>query len=125
MGLYTDITTDIAGAFDSDLSDAVETLTITEFGAASYNPVTGTSTPTETNYTTRGVVTRFINGEIIDEVTLTDSVQILILDSEKSVSKFELGMKVLIGTETQPYKISGVSRDPAKITYTLQCRRWA
>ena len=124
MGLYDDLIGDITEAFDGDLADAVKSISIIEFGSPVYNPTTRDNTPTETTYTTRAVVTSLSEEEIKDEPTLKNGVSLLILDSEKKVTEFKVGMKILIGTDLQSYKVKYFNSDPANVTHTLVCGRW-
>lgn len=125
MGIYTDITESLVAEFNGDLADAVKAVTVTEFGTPVYDPITGTNSPSETVYVTRGVPTVNVEGDIMDENNRTNVIELLILDFEKQVTEFKVGMKILVDGFTQTYKVSGVSIDPAGVTHTLQCRRWS
>ena len=125
MGLYDDITADISEAFDGDLNDAVKSISVIAIGAPVYDPVAGTNTPINTPYTTRGVVTSLSEEDIKDDQTLMNGVSLLILDSEKTVPAFEIGMKVLVDNDPQTYKLKYMNSDPANVTHTLKCGRWS
>lgn len=125
MGLYDDLITDITAAFDDDLSDAVKDITIIEFGDPVYDPITGTNTPIETSYPTRGVVTSLSQEDIKDKPTLKNGVSVLILDSEKKVTEFKNGSKILIETYPQAYKLNFHDQDPANVSHTIMCGRWS
>lgn len=125
MGLYTDITNDIVNAFDTTLADAISVINITEFGTSSYNPTTGTTTKSQTVYTTRGVVISLSQEDIRDEPTLKGGVNIIILDTEKQISQFKIGMRIQIDNDERYYKLSYINTDPARITHNLICEKWS
>jgi len=125
MGLYADISADIAEAFDGDLADAVKTITVIEFNDSTYDPVAGTNTSVKTNRVIRGVVTSLSEEQVRSDSTLINGVGILILDTEKSVAKFEVGMKLIIENDPQTYKLVATDTDPANVTHSLTCGRWS
>lgn len=120
MGIYSDLQTDLAEAFDNDLSDAVVGVVFSVETVGSYNPATGSVASTKTTYTTRCVVIKDVMGQDPDEPARRDEVHILVLDSEKVVSSFIIGMGVLVRGEN--YEISGAAIDPVSATHTLVCR---
>ena len=125
MGIYADVTKDVAEAFDTDLADAVQAITVIDVGLPTYDPVTGINISTETSYTTRGVVTSLTEDDVNDEALVTNGVTILILDAEKSVPAFKTGMKILIGSGSQTYKLITVDPDAANVSHRLLCGRWS
>lgn len=124
MGLYNDLQTDLAEAFDDDLADATTLLTIVAFEEnPTYDPVTGTVTPSETTYTdVRAVPYHDVEGEIMDEHGNKFDTKFLILDSEKKVTAFVLGMKVTYNTDT--FRVDGIDTDAAQATHSVFCRKW-
>lgn len=125
MGLYDDLITKITTAFNGKLADAMTDVTIIEFGDPSYDAVAGTNTPIETSYSTRAVRSSISEEDIRDEPTLKNGVTLLILDSEKQVTDFKIGTKILLGSDPQTYKIIYTNSDPANVTHTLKCGRWS
>ena len=120
MGLYADIQKDISEAFDNDLSDAVKSVEIIHETISDYNTTTGAPVVESLSYDTRGVVIDN-NSERGSDNTLSEGeIEILILDSEKEVDKFIIGMDAVIGDDI--YEIKGIMIDPAGATHTLKCR---
>jgi len=123
MGLYADLQTDISDAFDNDLVDAVKTLTLIREDTGVYNPATGSPDITTSEYIMRCVVTSDKTGENLDNDSSLDAVEILILDSDKTVSEFKLGDTVTID-DLYDYVVSGLETDPVSATHTLICRKF-
>ena len=118
MSLRTDIQTDIAAAFDTDLADAVKTLNLVQI-ADSYDPTTGVNTPTETAYATRGVLASYKNREFFDRSIEPTDVRAIILTNELSATP-EIDDYIEYGTIR--YKIISAVADPADAHWELQCR---
>jgi len=121
VGLYNDLQTDLAKAFDSDLSDAVIPISIVSETVSSYDPVLGQQVSTKTTVETRGVAIKDAFGQDPDDPLKVGFLSFLILDSEKKVDKFEIDMEVTVRDES--YIIAGVSLDPASAAHTIVCRR--
>ena len=121
MGLYSDLQTDISDAFYGDLLDATKTLTVTKKVVGAYDPALGTAPITKTVNTMRCVVVSDNVGEKLDEYTSTDEVIVLVLDSDKTVTTFDLGDGVNV--DGSDYLIKGVGKDPAGVAHTIKCRK--
>ena len=119
MGLYDEIQKDISSAFDGDLSDAVKSIELKVETVSGYSPSTGPIS-TFKIYETRGVVTKSETEKDSDASMREGSIDVLILDSEKTVDSLEMEMDVVIAGVT--YEINGISSDPAGATHTLTCR---
>ena len=123
MGIRSDIQTDIAAAFDTDLSDTVSLLEgVFTQSSGEYDPATGQSPTITTNYRGRGVLGGFRTFEI-------DGVRILATDYKITALQNEL---LLTGTSSPAVPrvddvINGmtvidVQQDPANAAWSLQCR---
>lgn len=121
MGIYQDIQTDIREAMNGDLADAVAVLTITDSPDPSYNPVGGVITNTSVVYTMDCIIITDHEENKDGEDTSTDFVELLVLDSDKTVTEFKPDMKATVrGTD---YQIGKVDIDPVGATHTLKCRK--
>ena len=120
MGLYADIQKDIGEALDDDLSDAVKSVTIVHETISDYDTATGTPVVESLSYDTRCIVIDSDAERGSDNTLSEGDIEVLILDSEKEVDKFIIGMDVIIGDDT--YEIKGLMVDPAGATHTLKCR---
>ena len=122
MGLYSDISTDLIAALDTDLSDATVTINLTVYGEGVYAPATGTNVPPETAYSFRGVRLEFDDSYVINEATREGGVKLLVMDSEVPTGlTLRPGNKLTIDTDTQTFSILKVMKDPADVTHTLTC----
>ena len=119
MGLYDDLQSDISSAFNADLADAVKVIELKVETVTGYSPTSG-PTSVFASYETRGVVTKSEIEKGSDATMSEGYVDILILDSEKTVVSFEMEMDVIVNGVT--YEIKGLSLDPAGATHTLTCR---
>lgn len=119
MGLYDTISTEIATAMEADLSDAVVDFTFTVFTTTSYDIDLGAPIETEATKIIRGFVVKYVVGEMIDVAPVKDIATLLIMSSDATID-FEVDMQV--NFYGKDFKISGVSRDPVKATWKLQCR---
>ena len=127
MGIRSDIQTDIAAAFDTDLSDAVSALEgVFTQSSGEYDPVTGTYTTITTTYRGRGVLGGFRTFEI-------DGVRILATDYEITALQNELLIVENGVTTDSPVvprvddvingmAVIDVQQDPANAAWSLQCR---
>jgi len=123
MGIRSDIQTDIAAAFDTDLADTVSLLKgVFTQSSGEYDPVTGTYTTITTTYRGRGVLGGFRTFEI-------DGVRILATDYKITALQNEL---LLTGTDSpvvprvddviNGMTVIDVQQDPANAAWSLQCR---
>ena len=120
MGLYADLQSSISTAFNGDLSDAVKEITISHTVSSTYDAATGSQVAEVLTYDTRGVVSKNEASKESDSTMSEGIVDVLILDSEKEVDQFVIGMDVLVGTTT--YEVNGLEIDPVGATHTLTCR---
>lgn len=122
MGIYQDIQTDLKEAMNGDLADVVATLIVTEeVSSTSYNPVGGVVSSTPVTYTMDCIIMGDSEENKDGEDTTTDFVELLVLDSQKTVSEFKPGMKATV--RNTDYEIGKVEIDPAGATHTLKCRK--
>lgn len=125
MGMYQDIQNDMREAMDGDLSDAVETLVITEeVSSTTYDPTAGAVNPvssTPVTYTMDCIVIgdHEENKDLQD--TSTDFVKLLVLDVDKTVPEFKPGMKANV--RNTDYEIGKVNIDAVGATHRLKCRK--
>jgi len=120
MGLYDDIQNDIAEAFNDDLSDTVKSVTISKTIVTGYDAAAGEQVSTTQSYETRGIIIQDEESKGSDETMVEGIVNLLILDSEKSIDSFKIGMDIII--DNNIYEIKGLKPDPAGATHTLRCR---
>jgi hypothetical protein len=123
MGIYQDIQTDMREAMNGDLSDAVATLVITEeVSSGVYDPLIGGGmTYTPVIYTMDCIVLGDHEENKDGEDTSTDFVELLILDSDKTIPEFKPGMKATV--RNTDYETGKVEIDPVGATHTLKCRK--
>lgn len=120
MGLYEDVNRDLSDAFNTDLLDAVriiQFIVVTD----SYDDETMINTTTETPTDVRAVVSSDFEGERIDEAPLTNSIKILVIDSDRNSVEFKVDM--IIKDNTATYKLRAFNPDPAKASWTIYARR--
>lgn len=121
MGIYSDLQDDLKDAFDGDLFDATDTLVIKKETVLSYDTVLGAQVSTTETFSMRCIMLKDLTGQDADDPVRSDEAMILVLDSEKTVDKFELEMEVEI--RDSKYEVKGISIDPVKATHMLKCRR--
>ena len=122
MGVYQDIQDDMKEAMLDDLADAVALLTITESASSTaYNPVGGTVSSTPVVATMNCIVLGDDEEKKDNKDSSTDYVKLLVLDSEKTVDEFKVGMKATV--RNTDYTIGKVGIDPVGATHTLKCRK--
>ena len=119
MGLRNDLQADIAEAFDDDLADAVTSFTYREV-ARTMDPNTNTSSEVTTDYASRGVFTNFRREDLKDSNVLPTDTQVIVLQNELATTPTIEGF-VIDGTDY--YTIIRVRQDPAKASWSLQCRQ--
>ena len=84
MGLRSEIQTEVAAAFNTDLADAVQTIILVDNKNSIYNPATGDYSETGLTHSTRGVISSYTQLEIRNSggsIDITDN-KILILANE-------------------------------------------
>lgn len=118
MGLYSEITKDVAQAFDTDLADAVYDLSLIT-RESNYDPNTGDPGTIDTTYLTRGVVEP-VNSEHVDgEVVRIDDTTFLILRAELVMTP-SVGDTIVY--DLVQYSINNVAIDPARALWTIIAR---
>lgn len=139
MGLRDEIQTDIAEAFDTDLSDAVGSFLLIETVQGGYDPVTGTTTTTERRYTGRGVFSGYTQDEVDGQHILLTDMKVTVLQSE-FVDENQIPASPVVGStlinETginnwfryffntyDDYRVISRKKDPAGVTWTIQLRK--
>lgn len=124
MGLYDDLQTDIAEAFDTDLADAVKVCTIKYYTGKVYSAASGGDTVgTLVEETTRGVFDnkRTMNSWDYDKIQYDYKEQTLIvLDSELSLSIDIDTYNIYVEEGTNVYRIVEFKKDPANATYLFR-----
>lgn len=123
MGIYSDIQKDLKEAMDTDLSDAVAILTISDTTTNSvYDPVTGASTGLPIPSAMRCIIVDTDDSE--EEGVSSDSysrdLEVMVLDSEKTTD-FKIGY--LAKVRGIDYIVSQYKIDPVGATHSLEMRR--
>jgi len=121
MGLRLDIQTDIASAFDTDLSDAVRSLTLKHVTTTSFNPATGTDVPTYVNYTSRGVFDALSEIDLMETPLGLVDTKVIILQNE--IDATPALDDQIVDSDGSIYRVIKFGEDPAKCIYELGCRR--
>ncbi len=126
MGVYQDIQTDVKEAMKTDLFDAVTTLTITvEAPSVTYDPTIGVGDAAVVSVPVIYTMDCIFLGndeENKDEMdTSTNFVKLIVLDSDRTVPEFIVGMKANV--RGNDYEIGKVGIDPVAAAFTLKCRR--
>lgn len=126
MGIYQDVQTDMREAMDGDLSDAVAVLVVAEeVTSTTYDPTAGVgdaAVDSVPNVYTMDCIIMEDHEENKDlKDTSTDFVELLILDSDKTIPVFKPGMKATV--RDTDYEIGKVDIDPVGATHTLKCRK--
>lgn len=125
MGLRSDIQTDMAEAFDTDLADAVKPITIMPKNAelGQFNPATGKvelNNPSKPPLQTRGVFSLFKETARNNESYEPNDLSLVILQNELSGIPEIDGRAISAEGE---YTIIDVEKDPADAVWILQCRK--
>ena len=124
MGLKDEITADIADAFDTDLSDAVVSVTVSHYSRtqSDYDPSTGDVTRTFDSFTIRGVFYEEAKIEQIESGALPDMKNFLVLQSELALTTFpiEIGDRITYGTEI--YTVYKIHEDPVNATFIYKLK---
>lgn len=123
MGLRDDIQTDLAEAFDDDLSDAVTAFTgvrtvasDTDDGVDDWmNPPSTPSTSTLT-YSGRGVFTDYSKYELDSDIIDVTDVKLICLANE-------ITAEPIADDKINGYRVVMVNRDPALASYEIQLRQ--
>lgn len=121
MGLRLDIQTDVASAFDTDLSDAVRTLTLKHITSTAFNPATGVDVPTYVNYTSRGVFDNLTEVDLVETPLGLVDTKVIILQNE--IDAAPALDDQIVDSNGDIYRILKFGEDPAKCIYELGCRR--
>lgn len=126
MGLRSDIQSDLAAAFDTDLADAVSTFTGTYMGPGVWDPVNETSTAQPATYAGRGVLDSY-DSRRIDNVNIKVGDVLLIALTNEVGDKVMVGHQItapdLVTGEQAAYRVESVSADPAVAHVEVQLRK--
>lgn len=127
MGLRDDLQRDLAEAFDTDLADAVSSVVGVRKVQGEYDPDSGTTPETITNYAGRGVLGRYLAKEIDGSLIQTTDEKLTILQNELFITLEGEPTETLavpeIGDVIGGKRAMNVSQDPAKATWTIQLRK--
>lgn len=127
MGLRDDLQRDLAEAFDTDLVDAVNPVVGVRKVQGEYDPDSGTTPETTTNYAGRGVFGKYLAKEIDGSLIQATDEKLTILQNELFITLLGEPTEVLaipeIGDVIGGKRAMNVSQDPAKATWTVQLRK--
>lgn len=126
MGLRDDVQTDVAAAFNEDLSDAVRAFTYIGINSRIYGGGDAGGVVAEVSdagVTSRGVFFESVeDSEIAAEVVRPVDASLLILQNEIAVSGFDED-GIIDSTFYGKFRILKSMADPASATWTLYLRR--
>ena len=127
MGLRDDLQRDLAEAFDTDLADAVNPVVGVRKVQGEYDPDSGSTSETITNYAGRGVFGKYLAKEIDGSLIQTTDEKLTILQNELFIALAgeltENPATPVIGDVIGGKRAMNVSQDPAKATWTVQLRK--
>lgn len=127
MGLRDDLQRDMAEAFDTDLADAVNPVVGVRKVQGEYDPDSGSTSETITNYAGRGVFGKYLAKEIDGSLIQTTDEKLTILQNELFITlagePTETPAIPVIGDVIGGKRAMNVSQDPAKATWTVQLRK--
>ncbi len=127
MGLRDDLQRDLAEAFDTDLADAVNPVVGVRKVQGDYDPDSGSTPETITNYAGRGVFGKYLAKEIDGSLIQTTDEKLTILQNELFITlagePTETPAIPVIGDVIGGKRAMNVSQDPAKATWTVQLRK--
>lgn len=127
MGLRDDLQRDLAEAFDTDLADAVNPVVGVRKVQGEYDPDSGSTSETITNYAGRGVFGKYLAKEIDGSLIQTTDEKLTILQNELFITlagePTETPAIPVIGDVIGGKRAMNVSQDPAKATWTVQLRK--
>ncbi|AVU77064.1 hypothetical protein [Pseudomonas rhizophila] len=127
MGLRDDLQRDLAEAFDTDLADAVNPVVGVRKVQGEYDPDSGTTPETITNYAGRGVFGKYLAKEIDGSLIQATDEKLTILQNELFITLLGESTETLaipeIGDVIGDKRAMNVSQDPAKATWTVQLRK--
>ncbi len=126
MGIRSDIQSDLAAAFDTDLADAVSAFTGTYMGSGVRDPISETTTAQPVTYTGRGVLDNY-DSRRIDGMNIKVGDVLLICLANEVSDKPAVGHQItandLITGLPATYRIVSPGIDPAKAHYEIQLRK--
>ena len=127
MGLRDDLQRDLAEAFNTDLADAVNPVVGVRKVQGEYDPDSGSTSETITNYAGRGVFGKYLAKEIDGSLIQTTDEKLTILQNELFITlagePTETPAIPVIGDVIGGKRAMNVSQDPAKATWTVQLRK--
>ena len=123
MGLRDDLQSDLAEAFDDELSDAVTAFTGTrtvaddaDSGIDDWMNPPDTPTASTLTYTGRGVFTDYSTYELNSDIINVTDVKLIVLQNE-------ITAEPIADDKINGYSVVRVNRDPALATYEIQLRQ--
>lgn len=123
MGLRDDIQTDLAEAFDDELSDAVTAFTgvrtvasDTDDGVDDWMNPPDTPSASTLTYSGRGVFTDYSTYELNSDIINVTDVKLIVLQNE-------ITAEPIADDKINGYSVVRVSKDPALATYEIQLRQ--
>ncbi|HCI5632887.1 TPA: glutamate 5-kinase [Klebsiella variicola subsp. variicola] len=126
MGIRDEVQTEVAAAFDTDLSDAVNEFTGSYTVSGAWDPVTETGSETQMNYTGRGVLARYklrrIDGVNILHGDLKLTALVNEVTDKPAVGHFVSALDPITGV-LQRYEVITAAADSAGAAYSIQLRR--
>ncbi|WJD77935.1 glutamate 5-kinase [Klebsiella michiganensis] len=126
MGIRDELQTEVAAAFDTDLSDAVNEFTGSYTVRGAWDPVTETGSETQMNYTGRGVLARYklrrIDGVNILHGDLKLTALVNEVTDKPAVGHFVTVRDTITGV-LQRYEVITAAADSAGAAYHIQLRR--
>jgi hypothetical protein len=125
MGLRSDIQTSLTEAMANDLLDVVASFTLVKFTDGAYNPVTGVTSTTETEYEGKGIFGSYGADEINGESVKSEDEKIIVNGNDLAVApEINDVVRLASGTEyfiVKPAPIMG--GDTTAIIYEMQVRK--
>lgn len=120
MGARDDIQTQLGTAFDTDLLDAVSTLSLVTVTPAVYDPTLSVNAPSEILHSTRGIFIEYGSRELINQAMEPTQIAVLILQNEVDVTP---KIDDYIQQGTIRYKIVSVMKDPFNSIWEITCQK--
>lgn len=118
--MRSEIQTELAKAFNVDLSDAIKPFTGSYVIEGDWDPVTETGDITTVTYTGRGILDNYSLNRI-DGINILNGDVVLIALANEVTQPPEVDHKILIDAQT--YKVKSVQIDPVAAHYDIQLRR--
>ena len=115
MGLNSEITADIANAFDTDLADAVTEFTVIRRVHSANDWAINDNTGKDEEYKGRGVFGSFSAYETDGQAIGIHDVKLICLQAEVTGTP-------MIDDVINGMRVLSIAKDPANVSYTIQLR---